>query len=140
MSRLSKFLRLSSAERTLLVRVWILLGITRLCLSIFRLTILRKLLTAIGPFVARADKEFTDDQLVRIVGIVSRYVPKATCLAQALTIQLVLKKSGRGAHLHIGVTGSDNGRLEAHAWVESQGRVIIGGSDLGRFNSLTSFE
>ena len=140
MSRLSKFLCLSSAEKILLFRVWILLGITRLCLSIFRLAILRKLLTGIGPFVARVDKEFPDGQLVRIVGIASRYFPKATCLTQALTSQLILKQSGRQAYLHIGVTGSNNGWLKAHAWVESQGRVIIGGSEFGRFNSLTSFE
>jgi hypothetical protein len=53
---------------------------------------------------------------------------------------LVLKQSGRHASLHIGVNGSENGRLNAHAWVESQGRVIVGDSDLGRFNFLTSFE
>jgi hypothetical protein len=140
MSRLSKFLRLSSAERTLLVRVWILLGITSLFLSIFRLTILRKLLTGIGPFVARTNKEFTGDQLVRIVGIASRYVPKATCLAQALTVQHFLKQSGRQASLYIGVNGVEGGRLNAHAWVKSGGKVITGGPNPGDFTSLLTLE
>ncbi len=140
MSRLSKFLRLSSAEKTLLVRVWIFLGITRLCLSIFSFPILRKLLTGISPLVPRVDKEFTDDQLVRIVEIASRFVPKATCLAQALTVQLLLKESGRQASLYIGVNGVEGGRLNAHAWVESRGKVITGGPNPGDFAPLLTLE
>jgi hypothetical protein len=140
MSRLSKFLRLSSVEKTVLVRVWILLGIIRLALSLLSFTTLRKVLKVISPMIARSGGALSEDLLVWAVGIVSRYVPKATCLTQALTVQLFLKQSGRQACLHIGVTGSDNGRLKAHAWVESQGRVIIGGSDFAKFSSLTSFE
>jgi hypothetical protein len=136
----SKFLDLSSAEKILLFRVWILLGITRLCLSVFRFPILRKILTGIGPFVVRVDKEFTDDQLVRIVGIASRYAPKATCLAQALTVQLLLKQSGRQASLHIGVNGVEGGHLDAHAWVESSGKVITGGPNPREFTPLLTLE
>jgi hypothetical protein len=140
MSRLSKFLHLSSADKILLVRVWILLGITRLCLSVFRFDILRKVLTGMAPLVARVGKEFTDDQLVRIVGIASRYIPKATCLAQALTVQLLLKKSGRQASLYIGVNEVEGGQLNAHAWVESKGKVITGGPNPGDFTSLLTLE
>jgi hypothetical protein len=140
MRRLSKFLRLSSAEKTLLVKVWILLGIIRLCLSVFRFPILRKVLKGISPLVARGDKKFTDDQLVRIVGIASRYVPKATCLAQALTVQHFLKQSGRQASLHIGVNGVGGGHLNAHAWVKSGGKVITGGPNSGDFTSLLILE
>ena len=140
MSRISKFLRLSSADKILLIRVWLLLGITRLCLSIFRLAILRKLLTGIGPLVARVGKGFTDDQLVRAVGIASRYVPKATCLAQALTVHQLLKQSGRQASLYIGVNRGEKGHLNAHAWVESRGKVITGGPNPGDFTSLLTLE
>ncbi len=140
MSRLSRFFRLSSAEKTLLVKVWILLGITRLCLSVFRFDILRKVLKGISPLVARGDQKFTDDQLVRIVGIASRYVPKATCLAQALTVHLLLKQSGRQASLYIGVNGVEGGHLNAHAWVKSRGKVITGGPKLGDFTSLLTLE
>ena len=140
MSRLSKFLCLSSGEKILLVRVWVLLGITRLCLSIFRLAILRKFLTCIGPLVARVGKDCTDDELVRIVGIASRYVPNATCLAQALTVQLLLKQSGRQAYLYIGVNGVEEGHLNAHAWVESRGKVITAGPNPGDFTSLLTLE
>jgi hypothetical protein len=140
MNRLNKFLCLSSGEKILLVRVCILLGITRLCLSIFRLAILRKLLTSIGPLLAHVDKKFTDDQLARMVEIASRYVPKATCLTQALTVQLFLKQSGREASLYIGVNGGEGGHLNAHAWVESRGKIITRGPNPGDFTSLLILE
>jgi hypothetical protein len=101
---------------------------------------LRKVLTGIGPLVARVDKELNDDQLVRIVGIASRYVPKATCLAQALTVHLLLKQSGRQASLYIGVNGVEGGQLNAHAWVESRGKVITGGPNPNDFTSLLTLE
>ena len=140
MSRLSKFLHLSSAEKTLLIRAWILLGITRFCLSVFRFDILRKVLTVVSPLVVQGNKEFTDDQLARIVGIASRYVPKTTCLAQALTLQHLLRQSGRKTSLHIGVNRGTGGRLDAHAWVESRGKVITGGPNPGDFTSLLTLE
>jgi hypothetical protein len=39
--------------------------------------------------------------------------------------------------LHIGVKRPENGKLDAHAWVESEGRVIVGQlGDLSRFSPL----
>jgi len=140
MNRLSKFLCLSSGEKILFVRVWFLLGIIRLSLSLFPFVILRKLLISIGPVLGRVDKQLTDDQLVWAVGTASRYVPKATCLAQALTVQLFLKQSGRQASLYIGVNGVERGHLNAHAWVESRGRVITRGPNPSDFSSLLTLE
>ena len=140
MSRLNKFLHLSFGEKVFLVRVWILLGITRLGLSLLPFKTLRKILTGISPLIAGGGEELPEDMLVWAVGIASRYVPKATCLAQALTVQLFLKQSGRQASLHIGVNGSEESRLCAHAWVVSQGRVLFGGSNLSRYTDLLALE
>jgi hypothetical protein len=52
---------------------------------------------------------------------------------------LVLKQSGRPASLHIGVNGVED-HLGAHAWVESQGRVLFGGSNLGSYTDLLALE
>ena len=109
MNRLSKFRRLPSREKILLVRASLLLGITRLGLSLLPFNTLKKVLTAISPLIAKVDEALSEDRLVWAVGAASRYVPKATCLAQALTIQLFLKQSGRPASLHIGVNGVGRG-------------------------------
>jgi hypothetical protein len=76
------------------------------------------------------------DRLTWAVETVSRFVPAATCLTQALAAQVLLTRRGRAARLHIGVSKAEGRKLEAHAWVESQGRVVIGGSGLERYTVL----
>ena len=57
---------------------------------------------------------------------VSRYVPAASCLTQALATQVLLGRRGQVSSLRIGVTRSAEGELKAHAWLESNGEIIIG--------------
>lgn len=140
MNRLNKFLRLSFSEKILLVRIWLLLATTRLGLSLLPFTTLRKVLATISPLIAGGGEAWSEDRLVWAVGAASRYVPRATCLAHALAIQLVLKQSGRQASLHIGVNGVEGDHLDAHAWVESQGKVLFGGSNLGSYTHLLALE
>ena len=140
MRRIRKFLNLSSAEQHLLIKAWILLGVIRLGLELFPFSTLRKLLDRLRIKLGSLKKEFSEEQLVWSVTVVSRYIPKATCLAQALTMQLLLQQGGRSACLHIGVTEDEDGHLKAHAWVESQGRILMGGFDLHRYTHLLALE
>jgi len=48
-------------------------------------------------------------------------------LAQALAIQVLLERRGYPTQLRIGFTRSKGGQMSAHAWVECEGRVVIGG-------------
>jgi hypothetical protein len=41
--------------------------------------------------------------------------------------------------VHIGVVRSEEGKFEAHAWVESEGRAVIGGHALECYTPLTSY-
>jgi hypothetical protein len=72
--------------------------------------------------------ESIDWQIARAVQLVSRFVPHSTCLIQALATQALLLHYAVPGQLRIGVTRSTQGTIEAHAWVERHGRVIIGGS------------
>ncbi len=57
-----------------------------------------------------------------------RLLPKRPCLTQALVLQyLLLRRRDDAAELHIGVT-KDDGNLYAHAWIEREGHVLIGGA------------
>jgi hypothetical protein len=56
-------------------------------------------------------------------------VPAATCLTQALATQVLLDQRGQTARTRIGVVKGEDGQLQAHAWVESEGVVVIGGSE-----------
>jgi len=55
----------------------------------------------------------------------SRFVPYASCLTQALATRTLLMKRGQVSSLSLGVDKNANG-FEAHAWVEVNGRIIIG--------------
>jgi len=62
-----------------------------------------------------------------------------TCLCQALAAQLLLARRGVSAEVHIGVAREPGGGLTAHAWLESDRRLLLGGpvSRLGRYSSLS---
>ena len=68
----------------------------------------------------------------------ARYVPRATCLTQALTLEALLADVGLTADVRIGVARASDGSFEAHAWVVGDHEVLIGGRrDLARFALLS---
>jgi len=71
---------------------------------------------------------------------ISHFVPGATCLTQALATLVLLNQYSCPAKLRIGVARNKAGKFEAHAWIESDGIVVIGGtkSDLYERYSLLS--
>lgn len=140
MTRIRKFLNLSSIEQRLLIKTWVLLGVIRLGLELLPFSTLRKLLDRLRSLRGSVSKEFSEAQLVWSVTVVSRYIPKATCLAQALTAQFLLQQAGHQACLHVGVTEAEEGGIKAHAWVESQGKILIGGFDLNKYTHLLALE
>jgi len=50
-----------------------------------------------------------------------------TCLTTALVAQALLQRHGYQAKLRIGVRRDLNGAFTAHAWLEREGEVIVGG-------------
>jgi hypothetical protein len=68
--------------------------------------------------------------VVWAVVTVSRGVPRATCLTQALAAKLLLRSRGEDAQLCLGVAHLPGGTLRAHAWLERDGRAILGGSGI----------
>jgi hypothetical protein len=71
----------------------------------------------------------TPKRIAWAVTAAGRYVPAATCLTLALAAYTLVKREGYPATLCLGVGKGENGALEAHAWVESAGKIIIGGKD-----------
>ena len=71
----------------------------------------------------------------------ARFIPRASCLTQALALQVILAREGEPSALVLGVDAVPNGRkrFEAHAWIEWRGRVVIGGP-VGRWKPLLTGE
>ena len=61
---------------------------------------------------------------------VSKFVPRATCLTQAIAAKLLLRRFDQDARLCLGVTHASDGTLRAHAWLEQDGRPVLGGSGI----------
>jgi hypothetical protein len=70
------------------------------------------------------------------VEAVSRRIPQATCLTQALSAQLLLRRFGYDSRLCLGVARSPRGEFRAHAWLEREGSVVIGGAESSAFTRL----
>lgn len=143
MNRMRKFMHLSSTERHLLVKAAFLLGGIRLGLWLLPFHRLQALLARVdkGQIELRNPNRPSADRITWAVTVVSRYVPGATCLTQALAGRVLLAQWGYPAHLQIGVVKGPGGNLEAHAWLESQGRTVIGDwGDLARYAPLSASE
>ena len=76
------------------------------------------------------------ERMVWAVEATARVLPGTTCLSQALTAQVLLQRAGYPARLRIGVSRGGQDGLEAHAWLESADRLVIGGDGHERYSPL----
>jgi hypothetical protein len=143
MKRLHRLLCLRTGERGLLARATLLLVAMRLGLWLLPFQTLRRLLGTLAVTSARLrDTEASSKEgIVWAVETAARHIPLAsTCLTQALAVQMLLTRRGYPALLHIGVVTVGNNELQAHAWVESAGEVVIGGFDIERYTPLATLD
>lgn len=80
-----------------------------------------------GPSSPGAVKPPLSDREIRrwtrLVDAASRHVMPASCLTRSIALSRVLRRRGTDAAVRIGVRTADN-RVEAHAWVEIDGRPV----------------
>jgi hypothetical protein len=55
---------------------------------------------------------------------------------QATAAEVMLRRAGERPTLHLGVAPFGAQRIEAHAWLEWNGRVIVGDRDLSRYSAM----
>jgi hypothetical protein len=65
----------------------------------------------------------------RAVERAARVMPRAGCLARAVAVEWLLRRDGHPADLSLGVGLNDGRRITGHAWVESNGVLVIGGQE-----------
>jgi hypothetical protein len=142
MRRLRTFLRLTASERFLFLGTWQLLWRIRLMLWLLPYQRWRRVVAEMIQIEQEhALNRDMVDQLTRAVRIMRRFVPGASCLTLALTTQILLAREGQRSQLRVGVLQNASGKLEAHAWVQVNGRVVIGGKQgITRFSALPTLE
>ncbi len=143
MRRLRKLLLLPRAERLLLVNALLLLWAFRLGLWVLRFRSVRRLLAFMcqGRYGRDSAHQLPPDRIAWAVHVVGRNVPGTkNCLVQAMATEALLARRGHPSRLRIGVARGRRGQLEAHAWVEGEGRILIGGVGADQFTPLPAFE
>lgn len=130
MKYLRKFIELPWSDRYLLIKVALLLGIIRIALLLLRFSIVRRLLTRLSRqfHTVSVDKVSYQKRIIWAVKVAGRrLLGDKPCLPQALTVQYLLDRMGKSTVLRIGVAKDMEDQLIAHAWVECDGEIIIGG-------------
>lgn len=122
------FLHLDRKERLLVLEALAIVVAFRLGLWLLPFQKLRALVSKMGqrPIGSHNSSSLSIDRITWAVRAVSQYVPRATCLTQALAGQVLLARRGYPTRLRIGVTRKPPEGLEAHAWVECDGRIVLG--------------
>lgn len=127
MGRFSRFLGLSSANKRLVAEAFFFVTSVRVALWIIPFRYVQRRL----DFDAEIDPSSAVDWHVveytaAAVRAVSQYVPYASCLTQAISTSLLLKRRGQPSLIRIGVDLEKVPEFEAHAWVEVGDRIVIG--------------
>lgn len=136
MGKLIKFLRLDPRDRCLFLSALVLLAVAKLGLAVLPFRSLVKVLDKLGRTVRYSSScdPSLPDRIAWAVEKAGGQVPTAKCLCRALAGQVLFSWHGIPSSLRIGVLKKSESELEAHAWVESEGRVLVGElADLSRY-------
>ena len=77
--------------------------------------------------LAAVDASREASMVCRSIEAVGQRTPGCTCLVQALAAQRMLGRRGVATKLQIGARRGDDEGLDAHAWLERNGEIILGG-------------
>jgi hypothetical protein len=116
----SRIALLSGIQRKLLVRALARLAWYRVALLVLPVP---ALLRRIERRAGEAPADFTPRDAAWAVHAAARRLPRTYCLARALALHDLLRRSGFPSELRIGVARAGAG-IDAHAWVECAGEAL----------------
>jgi hypothetical protein len=128
--------RLSWAERGWLMQAWLMLHGVALAL---RLASFQRLYTVLERWSSGVGRALDDEErilaraqttVLLVQGAAAWSLFRPTCLHRSLTLWWCLRRQGIASELRIGVR-KEQGRFEAHAWVEREGVALNDGLDVG---------
>jgi hypothetical protein len=141
MRLITRYRHLSPAERGLFFQACVLLIAVRVGLRVLRF---RKVQSWMEHFCKPSGRQRVLErrhiaQVAWAVEAASRRLPGTTCLSRAMAAHFLLGRLGQKSELRLGAALRPDGALDAHAWVEVAGRVIIGSAVEG-FHGFVPFQ
>ncbi len=117
-----KYLKLPSKKRCLLKKVLLFTILVRISLKIYSI---KKIIKWAEQQVSTTRK-YNQEDIVWAIKAIDKRCSFATCLVNGLVAQYLFSKNLISSQLHVGVKKSESGKLQAHAWVTLDHRVVIG--------------
>ena len=134
--RLFSFFRLSFSDQGLLIQAALAVVNAKLAMKTLPLPTARAIVARQQRLAWRV-VPVRADRVVWAVETASRAIPgMKNCLVQAVAAEAMLIQAGYPCELRIGAAKKAPDELIAHAWVESEGRVVIGDFELDRYTPL----
>ena len=140
MKRVRQFLKLTTAERTVLAQAIPLVAFIRVCLWVVPFDTFRRSWASILAKMTRSKQHeiLPPRKIVWLVSLAGRCVPGAHCLTRSVAAQMLLARQGHVAKVQIGVRKQGTS-LDAHAWLEYDGHPLLENeSHLSRFTPLSA--
>lgn len=118
LTRVRRFLRYSSGERSAAGAALGLLALARVALRLSTVPATRRIVARLAPAVSPPSA-----RLAELTRVAAGQLPGSTaCLPRAIVLEALLRASGRPAELKIGIAALPaGGRPDTHAWVEVDG-------------------
>ncbi|MEM8598314.1 MAG: lasso peptide biosynthesis B2 protein [Bacteroidota bacterium] len=130
MDLLRKFAGRTWADKRLLLRSLALVVGVRAGLWVLPYRTVQRLVEAkpgpVPPVSTRDGAPYQRRVVAAVESVGRRLLGDKPCLVQALVAQRLLRQGGYETSLHLGVA-KDGRKLLAHAWLERDGYVVIGG-------------
>lgn len=136
MHSIRKFLGLSGADRRLLLQAFARLLLASARLRLHSAAWLRAFLQP-EDLPASRHASLDPQRIAWAVDIAGRYVPGCTCLVSAIVAQRMMARLGYPAAVRLGVARDCESPLKAHAWLESNGQVLLGGATREQYHTLS---
>jgi hypothetical protein len=136
--RLVSFFRLPFSDQALLIRAALAVVNAKLATRTLPLPKARAIVTR-QQRLGWTGVPVRADRIVWAVETASRAIPgMKNCLVQAVAAEAMLIQAGYPCELRVGVAKKGPDELIAHAWVESEGRVVIGEFELERYTPMNA--
>lgn len=134
----------TSHGKKLFIQTYIVMSLVRLGLLSLPFSRLQSLISQSPKltWLALTPTQVTINRIALAVYRSSRYQPgKPMCLARALTAAVLMNIYGLPHKIKIGVAKGENGQIKAHAWVKSEGKVVVGNvPELSRYAVMSAQE
>ena len=99
----------------------------RISITIFSFSNVKKISKKISRTNKNQNDQIKVEDIIWSINAVSCYIPRSTCLTQAITAQILLSRHNHPSKLKIGVTKKDE--FIAHAWLEIDDKIVLGKSE-----------